>query len=262
MKIIPNPAVRIAAFALGAVLAATSLHATDTHTFTTTVVASDATFPNVAFSNTAAATGNVQWRINNSSAPTFRHVGQTFTVGETGFTLDKIILPVRTNNVNNAAFTLSLYELENAYVTGGVEFQAVDTIFTATSTLPSSETLPTGNFETSGSKLALSFDVKDTVLKAGRVYGFVLSFVDTGAFSAISFFTNGAFSQGSQLRIEDTTTSGYFTNSGADLMFYVTAAAVPVPEPSTYAFFAGGLALVIATLALKKRKLSNKHSRQ
>lgn len=192
---------------------------------------------------TEDGTTTVRWR----NSGTDRDLGQRFRVDST-FVLDSIILKVNTHGADapGQSFVVQFYSTD---ATGST----FTSLWEDSGTLPA--TLTNGNF------LRLNVSSQAQTLNAGSYYAFVVGFGAEGSSTReIGFATHSAGTfqadEGREVRREwgsgvDPTRTGAVVNSGVgrDMRFYLTA----VPEPSTYAMLALGLASLLGLRRLAGR---------
>ncbi|RRJ98316.1 hypothetical protein Ga0100231_001605 [Opitutaceae bacterium TAV4] len=217
---------------------------------TTTVSATAPADTGVIIKNDTISEGGFGW---DGRPPSRRNTGQTFTVEET-FTLDQIVLRVATNFVDTAAlaalanadFHISLYQFDSA--TSAAPSTGKASLFNAAGKLPATG-ITTGIY--------LNFDVPDTLLAKGFVYGFVLSFDNLTADQRVNLaYKSGgnAYIGGSIVYTTDTSGSTYTVNTSNDLNFYLVGSTIP--EPSTYALILG---LIIVPLLTFRCLFTRRH---
>ncbi|MDR1279721.1 MAG: PEP-CTERM sorting domain-containing protein [Opitutaceae bacterium] len=239
-----------------AALAAALLAATAATIQKTCAAAPDVT---VSFSATAPSenivasitadipSNNYAW--HKSASDQFRDIMQTFSV-DTNVTLDKFTFLIWADwysgnraALENAEFNVSLVTIPAQ----GASVTPTQTIATWTGRMPTP--LPENSSSEWYNGKYITFEVPDTSLSAGTLYGLVFSFV------------NPAANQGMNLAIRYGATPGVYykdsthtdwTNSNNGLIFYaLSARGTSIPEPSTSALLTG--AVILASLVFLRR---------
>jgi hypothetical protein len=173
---------------------------------------------------------NLAWR--GDTFANQRNVGQTFTP---------------TANTTLSAFTMEIFGVQSA-APGAAFTLALSTYPNAASGIPTATLATwTGTLPTTGmaANTYLTFDLPDTALTAGTVYGIMLTFTDLAANRILNFYQGGGgiYANGSAIFYAPTTNTYTAQN---DFTFYAQS----VPEPSAFAY----LGLATAGLVIWKSR--------